>query len=106
MKPIKFLREWAMIIEDLVTRRGQIIFDDCDVVDFDQTWSSTALGFGGVGGSAMTKARTYIIIDDNHAYVYFSGHYAYTVDRPFKEVFWSDIGDSCMANIAAASTRY
>lgn len=27
--------------------------------DFDQTWASTALGFGGVGGSAMTTARTY-----------------------------------------------
>lgn len=107
LKPINFLGDWAEIIKDLSIRCGKSIIDkDCYVFDFDQIWASTALGFGGVGGSAMTKARTYVIIYDDSAYVYFNGHYAYTVNEPWNEEFNNDIADECMAGCAVASTRY
>ena len=54
--------------------------EDFWVYDFDQTWASTALGFGGVGGSAMTTARTYVMIpknDESRAYVYYGRYFAY-----------------------------
>ena len=49
---------------------------------FPQTWSSTALGFGGIGGQAMTDAYT-IVIGCNYNYVYcvyFGGRFAYALD--------------------------
>lgn len=56
-----------------------------EVYDFDQTWSSTALGFGGIegiGGQAITQARTYIIVFNEYpkALVYFGGRFAYEAD--------------------------
>ncbi|MGH8159294.1 MAG: hypothetical protein ACREPQ_14330 [Rhodanobacter sp.] len=35
--------------------------DQCEVIMFPQTWGSTALGYCGVGGSAMTSAYTTVI---------------------------------------------
>ena len=35
--------------------------DDFELHTFEQTWGSTALGFGGVGGQAITTARTYVL---------------------------------------------
>lgn len=49
---------------------------------FPQTWGSTALGFGGIGGAAMTTAYT-IILECNGVYaVYFSSRLAYKIERP------------------------
>lgn len=48
---------------------------------FPQTWGSTALGFGGVGGQAITGAYTVIVEchrTGNRA-VYFGGRFAYLV---------------------------
>lgn len=47
----------------------------CEVIMFRQVWGSTALGYGGVGGQAMTNADTVIVISDltGHAAVYFGG---------------------------------
>ena len=36
--------------------------NDFELHTFEQTWGSTALGFGGIGGQAMTTARTYVFI--------------------------------------------
>ena len=50
---------------------------------FPQTWGSTALGHGGVGGSAMTTAYT-IVLECQHTgefLVYFGGRFCYTVSR-------------------------
>lgn len=50
---------------------------------FTQTWGSTALGHGGVGGSAMTTAYT-IVLECQHTgefLVYFGGRYCYAVSR-------------------------
>lgn len=58
---------------------------------FSQTWGSTALGFGGIGGAAMTDAYTVIIanIHDREFCVYFGGRFAYKVKRPTDEFFES-----------------
>lgn len=59
---------------------------------FPQTWGSTALGFGGIGGAAITTAYVIIISSDlngMHA-VYFGGQLAYVINRP-NEKFWEDV---------------
>ena len=56
--------------------------DILDICDFDQTWGSTALGFGGIGGQAMTQARTYVVEFNEYpkALVYFGGRFSYEAD--------------------------
>jgi hypothetical protein len=59
---------------------------------FPQTWGSTALGFGGIGGQAVTSAYVCVIQSNlvgGYA-VYFSGRFAYMIDRP-NEKFIEDI---------------
>jgi hypothetical protein len=59
---------------------------------FPQTWSSTALGFGGIGGQAITSAYVCVIQSNlvgGYA-VYFGGRFAYMIDRP-NEKFIEDI---------------
>lgn len=46
---------------------------------FPQTWGSTALGFGGMGGAAMTSAITSVVLCHGVAAVFFGGRHAYTV---------------------------
>lgn len=46
-----------------------------------QVWSSTALGFGGVGGQMMTSAQTFVVLTDALAYVYFGGRFAYSTNH-------------------------
>jgi hypothetical protein len=49
---------------------------------FVQGWGSTALGFGGIGGQAMTDAYTIIIGCELNCIlcVYFGGEFAYNLD--------------------------
>lgn len=71
--------------------------DDVEVYIFLQTWGSTALGFGGVGGSAMTPAYTTVVISEHqHAAVYFGGRLAYVIQNISNE-FWSDLRSFDMA---------
>jgi len=52
------------------------------VTMFDDIWPSTALGYGGIGGAAMTPAYTVIVsCDDVHCVYFGGGPLAYTVDR-------------------------
>jgi hypothetical protein len=51
---------------------------------FAQSWGSTALGFGGIGGQAITSAYVCVIESNlvgGYA-VYFGGRLAYVIDRP------------------------
>jgi hypothetical protein len=60
---------------------------------FPQTWSSTALGFGGVGGQAMTPAYT-VIIESDYCLgfcVYFNGRFAYRIEKPNDHFFGDNI---------------
>lgn len=74
---------------------------------FPQTWSSTALGFGGIGGQAFTQAYV-VVVESNqgHGYaVYFGGRFAYKILRP-TEKFFEDIVHSKMHDVAGAHARY
>jgi hypothetical protein len=59
---------------------------------FPQTWSSTALGFGGIGGQAITSAYVCVIESNliGQYAVYFGGRLAYVIERP-NEKFWADV---------------
>lgn len=61
------------------TRRPDV--SECEVsAMFAQTWGSTALGFGGIGGAAMTPAYT-VVVDgpDGSRVVYWAGRFAYLI---------------------------
>lgn len=74
---------------------------------FPQLWSSTALGFGGVGGQAMTTAYTTVFHDVwNDVYVIcFDRSVAYMVEEA-NEKFMSDLRDRCVASIKDALRLY
>ncbi len=79
---------------------------DYKIFDFDQTWSSTALGFGGMGGQAITTERTYVIVSESAecAFVYFGWEFAYTAS--LNENFWTDLNRHKMTNVANRSRYY
>jgi hypothetical protein len=72
---------------------------------FPQLWGSTALGYGGIGGSAMTSAYTIIITYHNYYCVYFGGgRLAYMIDlykssQDGRHKFLEDILGQSMADI-------
>lgn len=72
---------------------------------FTQVWASTSLGFGGIGGSAMTKAVTTIIYSKQKYYVFFGGRLAYCVSNPTEE-FYNDIKNCRMKNCETAKKVY
>ena len=75
--------------------------DDFELYTFEQTWGSTALGFGGLGGQAITSAITYVFIPisiNQKCFVYFAGRFAYAVD--YSEKFMKDVLDCDMASVA------
>ena len=75
--------------------------DDFELYTFEQTWGSTALGFGGVGGQVMTLARTYVFIPigvHQKCFVYFAGRFAYAVD--YSDKFMEDVLNCNVASVA------
>ena len=94
-------------IQTDISRRTQC--ENFEIVMFDQLWGSTALGFGGCGGSAMTTATTFVLIPyeenaENCAFVYFGDEFAYRVDKPNKR-FVEDMLNGRMASVRE-SGRY
>jgi len=74
---------------------------------FPQTWSSTALGFGGVGGQAITPAYT-VVLESTHMMgycVYFNGRFAYRIEKP-NDHFFGDIIHQQMREVAGAIIHY
>lgn len=84
---------------------NDVDYDDGDLYMFDQTWASTALGFGGMGGSAMTTATTYVFVPAKleTAFVFFDGYFAYQCD--INDRFREDIRKHNMASVQQ-SGRY
>jgi hypothetical protein len=68
---------------------------EIDVVMFPQMWGSTALGFGGLGGQAITTAYTVVISHGRTHVVYFNGRFAYKVERP-NELFYAHVKNQDM----------
>lgn len=79
---------------------------ECSVVSFPQLWSSTALGFGGIGGRAMTAAQTTIIESEHNrdVCVYFGTRFAYHIKRP-NQLFSQDVSAQRVAPVSKHS-RY
>jgi hypothetical protein len=70
---------------------------------FPQSWSSTALGFGGIGGQAITPAYT-VIVESDHTgeyCVYFGGRFAYRV-KSLTQKFRDDVARQYMAEVSEA----
>ena len=74
---------------------------------FPQVWSSTAMGFGGIGGQAITTAYTTVVESDIDASccVYFGGQFAYRIERP-NEQFFEDLMKQQMTQVSGAKKRY
>lgn len=102
MRILKISKELIEIAEYLQSKG---VPTDGKLYDFDQMWASTALGFGGVGGSAMTWARTYVFIPKGieEAYVFFGDRFAYKTTM--NDRFWEDVKNCQMASVAE-SGRY
>jgi hypothetical protein len=77
---------------------------DIEVRMFPETWSSTALGFGGMGGAAMTPAYTVVVSRPNLALVYWGGVFAYGVEPD--EAFLADINSGRTWKRSQAINRY
>ena len=66
--------------------------DDFSIYAFEQTWESTALGFGGIGGDVMTTAMTYVFVPltcHQNCFIYFGGKFAY--EAPYSDILMEDI---------------
>jgi len=76
---------------------------------YPQTWGSTALGHGGMGGSAVTTAYTVVLECRATAQflVYFGGRICYEVRRDSEniKVFIEDCKNHCLAD-KKSSERY
>lgn len=59
---------------------------------FPQVWGDTSLGFGGIGGQAITTAYTTVIIDNAAGWcgVFFGEGLAYTILNP-NPLFYEDL---------------
>lgn len=96
-KLTRMAKQLLNIEEDLpcrfdYTRDRHAHIDDFDVYVFEQTWGSTALGFGGIGGQAMTNENTYVFIPlncDQPCFVYFGSRFAYKVE--YSDIFMNDV---------------
>lgn len=74
---------------------------------FTQTWGSTALGFGGLGGQAMTSDYVVILESEQAGYcVYFGGRFAYRIAKPNEQFLEDVIINRRMADVSVAKTRY
>ena len=74
---------------------------------FPQTWGSTALGFGGIGGQAITSAYVCVIESNllGQFAVYFGGMLAYVIERP-NEVFFEHIAGHKMVDAKHGKSTY
>jgi hypothetical protein len=74
---------------------------------FPQSWGSTALGFGGIGGQAITSAYVCVIESNlvgGYA-VYFNARLAYVINRP-NEKFMADIAGHRMVDANLGKNTY
>ena len=74
---------------------------------FVQTWGSTALGFGGIGGQAITSAYVCVIESGlvGQFAVYFGGRLAYVIQRP-NAAFMEDVARQRMVDARLGKVTY
>ena len=81
--------------------KSQLKINDFEIHTFEQSWGSTALGFGGIGGQAITSAYTYVLTPlecNQDCFVYFAGKFAYKV--PYSSTFMKDVYDKNVESVA------
>lgn len=89
-----------------IKKRRPEPYDIEEVQLWQQTWGSTALGFGGLGGQATTTAHVIVAIGPNRdAAVYFGGRFAYLIEKP-NATFRDDVFKRTMADVSGAKKRY
>lgn len=99
-------REILAVESDLPFRidwkREEATVEDYEFHIFPQTWGSTALGFSGMGGQAITTAYTIVCIPlcDQMCHVYFGGRYAYSAEP--NETFMDDVFHESMEPVYRA----
>ena len=101
-KLTKLARQLLIIEEDLWFRFDpdkdkSTRVDDFEVHMFEQTWGSTTLGFGGMGGQALTTENTFVFVPvtcNQNAFVYFGSQFAYEAE--INSVFIEDLTVKCM----------
>jgi hypothetical protein len=96
----------------MVTKTRRPFSDELEIIMFPQTWGSTALGYGGMGGAAMTAAYTIILSFHLQTYcVYFGGgRLAYKLEyvdmsKEGRENFFMDMANRNMADVRG-SVKY
>ena len=73
---------------------------------FQQMWGSTALGFGGIGGAAMTTCNVIIITGPmGDRCVYFGSGFAYHIQRPNRQ-FADDVTSKRVSDVRSAKKKY
>ena len=77
---------------------GQKYYPEVEMYMFPQTWGSTALGFGGIGGQAITSAYTTVVTDLGWYGVFFGERLAYLVAEP-NDTFFEDLRMGQMASV-------
>ena len=85
-----------------ITRRPRM--EDVSVCQFVQTWGTTSLGFGGIGGQAFTSAyvTTVACMATSKCAVYFGGRFAYMADSN-NQNFITDFYTQQMADVSKSS---
>lgn len=75
-------------------------YPELELKMFSQIWGSTALGFNGIGGQAMTSAYTVVVMDYHEGIysVFFGERLAYTIFNPNDE-FFNDLKKEKMAPV-------
>ncbi len=107
MRSIDPLNDISFAMHDAPQRilpdKDHVRVRDMDYMLFCQMWGSTALGFGGIAGQAMTVACTVLVTtqSQNRVAVYFGTRHAYTVIKP-NQTFYEDIKNRHMKRVADA----
>lgn len=110
LKPAQYEQiEWG---EDRKGRRTGVMIDrrpfmdETECVMFSQSWGNTSMGFGGIGGQAITPAYTVVVYGPNRdACVYFGGRFAYHIER-INGVFLDDVQSYKMHAVTGAKELY
>ena len=87
--------------------RKHSMYDLTVAAMFPQTWGSTALGFGGIGGQAITSAYVCVIESDlvGQFAVYFGGRLAYIIERANGK-FTEDVFNQRMVDARLGKVTY
>lgn len=97
-KLTKMARQLLCIEEDLWFRLSPSKYnkfvspDDFELHIFEQVWGSTSLGFGGIGGNAITTENTFVFVPiscDQNCFVYFGSRFAYEAE--YNSTFREDL---------------